>query len=171
MGIVSSIGNDTQEVLASLGEAMSGISRADEYATLGFRCQVHGAPSLDPAETVDRRAMRFLGRGAAWNHAAMEQAIRGAGFRRRSLRRAHRHRRGLGRASTRAIVEAADTTRTKGPSASGRSHAEGDVVHASASLATWSKIRGMNYRFRRPARRRTAASATPPKRSSGASRT
>src|SRR5260370_8453939 len=80
MGIVSSIGNNTQEVLASLREAKSGISRADEYATLGFRCQVQGAPTLDPSESVDRRAMRFLGRGAAWNHVAMEQPIPDAGL-------------------------------------------------------------------------------------------
>jgi len=78
MGIVSSIGNTTQEVLANLREAKSGISRADKYAELGFRCQVHGAPSLDPSEVVDRRAMRFLGGGAAWNHVAMDQAIRDA---------------------------------------------------------------------------------------------
>ena len=78
MGIVSSIGNNTQEVLASLREARSGISRADKYAELGFRCQVHGAPALVPDEAIDRRAMRFLGGGAAWNHVAMEQAIRDA---------------------------------------------------------------------------------------------
>src|SRR3979411_1014311 len=80
MGIVSSIGNNTQEVLASLREAKSGIVRADKYAELGFRCQVHGAPSLDPEGVIDRRAMRFLGGGAAWNHVAMEQAIRDAGL-------------------------------------------------------------------------------------------
>ena len=56
MGIVSSIGNNTQEVLASLREAKSGIVRADKYAELGFRCQVHGAPTLDPSE--DRRPPR-----------------------------------------------------------------------------------------------------------------
>src|SRR5208337_4332575 len=80
MGIVSSIGNNTQEVLASLREAKSGITRADKYAELGFRSQVQGAPTLDPADVVDRRAMRFLGGGAAWNHVAMEQAIRDAGL-------------------------------------------------------------------------------------------
>src|SRR5215216_7030486 len=80
MGVVSSIGNNTQEVLASLREAKSGIVRADKYAELGFRCQVHGAPSLKPEEVVDRRAMRFLGEGAAWNHVAMEQAMRDAGL-------------------------------------------------------------------------------------------
>src|SRR5258708_35040139 len=80
MGIVSSIGSNTQEVTASLREAKSGIVRADKYAELGFRCQVHGAPTLVPEESVDRRAMRFLGGGAAWNHVAMDQAIRGAGL-------------------------------------------------------------------------------------------
>jgi 3-oxoacyl-[acyl-carrier-protein] synthase I len=80
MGIVSSIGNTTQEVLASLREARSGISRAEDYANLGFRCQVHGAPSLDVEAAVDRRAMRFHGGGTAWNHVALEQAIRDAGL-------------------------------------------------------------------------------------------
>ena len=99
MGIVSSIGNNTQEVVATLREAKSGISRADDYAELGFRCQVQGAPTLDPADSVDRRAMRFLGDGAAWNHVAMEQAIRDSGARReRHLQRAHRHHHRLGRA-------------------------------------------------------------------------
>src|SRR3954447_1877303 len=80
MGIVSSIGNNTQEVLASLHEAKSGITRADKYAELGFRSQVQGAPTLNPADVIDRRAMRFLADGAAWNHIAREQAIRDWGL-------------------------------------------------------------------------------------------
>ena len=71
MGIVSSIGNNTQEVLASLHEAKSGITHSGKYAELGFRSQVQGAPKLDAAGVIDRRAMRFLGEGAAWNHIAM----------------------------------------------------------------------------------------------------
>ncbi len=74
MGIVSSIGNSTQEVLASLREAKSGITRADRYAELGFRCQVEGAPHINVEEMVDRRSMRFHGGGTAWNHVAMDQA-------------------------------------------------------------------------------------------------
>src|SRR6266567_5762975 len=109
MGIVSSIGNNTQEVLASLREAKSGVVRADKYAELGFRCQVHGAPTLDPAEAVDRRAMRFHGGGTAWNHVAMDQAIRDAGLEPGDI---SNPRTGLimgsGGPSTRAIVEAAD---------------------------------------------------------------
>src|SRR3954453_18355246 len=76
MGIVSSIGNNTQEVLASLREAKSGITREEDFAAHGFRSQVAGRPTLDPSGSVGRRAMRFLGPGAAWNHVAMEQAIR-----------------------------------------------------------------------------------------------
>src|SRR5581483_2078670 len=114
LGIVSPIGNNTQEVLASLREAKSGVSRADKYAELGFRCQVHGAPSLNAEEIVDRRAMRFLGGGAAWNHVAMEQAIRDAGL---EADEVSNERTGIimgsGGPSTRAIVEAADVTRGK----------------------------------------------------------
>src|SRR5688572_29350384 len=116
MGIVSSIGNNTQEVTASLREAKSGISRADKYAELGFRSQVHGAPTLDASEAVDRRAMRFLGGGAAWNHVAMEQAIRDSGLEDKDV---SNERTGIimgsGGPSTRTVVEAADTTRSKGP--------------------------------------------------------
>src|ERR1700754_162940 len=111
MGIVSSIGNNTQEVRASLREAKSGISRADEYATLGFRCQVQGAPTLDPSESVDRRAMRFLAKGSAWNHVAREQTIRDAGLEEKEI---SNPRPGIimrsGGPSTRVIVEAAQTT-------------------------------------------------------------
>ncbi len=147
MGIVSSIGNNTQEVLASLREAKSGIVRADKYAELGFRCQVHGAPTLDPAEAVDRRAMRFLGGGAAWNHVAMEQAIRDSGVEEKDI---SNERTGIvmgsGGPSCRAVVEAADTARTKGPKRVGPFAVPKAMSStASATLATWFKIRGVNY--------------------------
>jgi 3-oxoacyl-[acyl-carrier-protein] synthase I len=147
MGIVSSIGNNTQEVLASLREAKSGISRADKYAELGFRCQVHGAPTLKAEEAIDRRAMRFLGGGAAWNHAAMEQAIRDAGLEENEIS----HERtgiimGSGGPSTRAIVEAADIARSKSPKRVGPFAVPKAMSStASATLATWFKIKGVNY--------------------------
>ena len=109
MGIVSSIGNNTQEVLASLYEAKPGITHSEDYAKLGFRSQVFGRPSLNPADVVDRRAMRFLGEGAAWNHVAMEQAIRDAGLEESDI---VNPRTGIimgsGGPSARAIVDAAD---------------------------------------------------------------
>ena len=147
MGIVSSIGNNTQEVLASLREAKSGISRAEPYAELGFRCQVHGAPTLDPAQSVDRRAMRFLGTGAAWNHVAMEQALRDAGLQTNEI---SDERIGIimgsGGPSTRTVVEAADITRTKGPKRVGPFAVPKAMSStASATLATWFKIKGVNY--------------------------
>jgi len=147
MGIVSSIGNNTQEVLASLREAKSGIVRADKYAELGFRCQVHGAPRLDPEEVVDRRAMRFLGGGAAWNHVAMQQAIRDSGLEEAEV---SNERIGIvmgsGGPSCRAIIEAADTARTKGPKRVGPFAVPKAMSStASATLATWFKIRGVNY--------------------------
>src|ERR1700674_5865266 len=147
MGIVSSIGNSTQEVLASLREAKSGVVRAEKYAELGFRCQVHGAPTLDPSGAVDRRAMRFLGGGAAWNHVAMEQAIRDAGLEAHEIS----HERtgiimGSGGPSTRAIVEAADTARQKGPKRVGPFAVPKAMSStASATLGTWFKIKGVNY--------------------------
>jgi 3-oxoacyl-[acyl-carrier-protein] synthase I len=147
MGIVSSIGNNTQEVLASLREAKSGISRAGDYVERGFRCQVHGAPTLDAEAIIDRRAMRFLGGGAAWNHIAMEQAIRDAGLEPREIS----HDRtgiimGSGGPSTRTIVEAADVTRSKSPKRVGPFAVPKAMSStASATLATWFKIKGVNY--------------------------
>jgi 3-oxoacyl-[acyl-carrier-protein] synthase-1 len=147
MGIVSSIGNNTQEVLASLREAKSGIVRADKYAELGFRCQVHGAPSLDPEGVVDRRAMRFLGGGAAWNHVAMEQAIRDAGLEGDEISSEMTGIiMGSGGPSTRAIVEAADVTRSKGPKRVGPFAVPKSMSSTtSATLGTWFKIKGVNY--------------------------
>jgi 3-oxoacyl-[acyl-carrier-protein] synthase-1 len=147
MGVVSSIGNNTQEVLASLREAKSGIVRADRYAELGFRCQVHGAPTLDPEEAIDRRAMRFLGGGAAWNHVAMDQAIRDAGLEDGDV---SNERTGIimgsGGPSTRTIVEAADTARTRSPKRVGPFAVPKAMSStASATLATWFKIKGVNY--------------------------
>jgi 3-oxoacyl-[acyl-carrier-protein] synthase-1 len=147
MGIVSSIGNTTQEVLASLREAKSGIVRADDYEKLGFRCQVHGAPTLNAEEVVDRRAMRFHGGGTAWNHVAMDQAIRDAGLEDDEIS----HERtgiimGSGGPSTRTIVESADVTRSKGPKRVGPFAVPKAMSStASATLATWFKIKGVNY--------------------------
>ena len=114
MGIVSSIGNNTQEVLASLHEARSGISRAEKYAELGFRSQVQGAPTLDPSGVIDRRAMRFLGEGAAWNHVAMEQAIQDAGLEPTDVSNIRTGIiMGSGGPSTRTLVEAARSLGTR----------------------------------------------------------
>jgi 3-oxoacyl-[acyl-carrier-protein] synthase-1 len=147
MGIVSSIGNDAQQVLASLHAGRSGISRAAQYAELGFRSQVQGAPTLKAEEIIDRRAMRFHGGGTAWNHVAMDQAIRDSGLEQNEV---SDERTGLimgsGGPSTRAIVEAADITRTKGPKRVGPYAVPKSMCStASATLSTWFKIKGVSY--------------------------
>jgi 3-oxoacyl-[acyl-carrier-protein] synthase-1 len=148
MGIVSSIGNNTQEVLASLHEAKSGISRAEQFADHGFRCQVAGMPNIDVESMIDRRAMRFLGQGAAWNHIAMEQAIRDSGVEQDDI---VNERTGIimgsGGPTTSTIVDAADITREKGSPKRIGPFAVPKAMSstASATLATWFKIKGVNY--------------------------
>src|SRR5579863_4021456 len=115
LGIVSPIGADAAEVTASLREARSGVVAAPEYAELGFRCQVHAAPTIDWESRVDRRAARFLAAGTGYAHIAMTQAIADAGLTEAEI---SDDRVGLivgaGGPSTRAIVESADTARAKG---------------------------------------------------------
>lgn len=147
LGIVSSIGNNAQEVLASLQSSRSGIIRAEKYAELGFRCQVHGAPTLNPEDVVDRRAMRFHATGTAWNHVAMDQAIADSGLTPEEIS----HERtgivmGSGGPSARTLVESADIARSKGPKRVGPFAVPKAMSStASATLATWFKIKGVNY--------------------------
>ena len=148
IGIVSSIGNNSQEVLASLREAKSGISRAEQFADHGFKCQVAGSPNIDVESQIDRRAMRFLGQGAAWNHIAMEQALRDSGVEQNDI---SNERTGIvmgsGGPTTSTIVEAADITREKGSPKRIGPFAVPKAMSstASATLATWFKIKGVNY--------------------------
>ncbi|MFC3080517.1 beta-ketoacyl-ACP synthase I [Phenylobacterium terrae] len=147
IGIVSSIGNNANEVLASLREAKSGVSAAPEYAELGFRCQVHAAPQIDWESMVDRRAARFLAQGTAFGHIAMEQAIADAGL---EANEVSNEMTGLivgsGGPSTRAIVEAAATAKERGPKRIGPFAVPKAMSSGpSATLATWFKIRGLNF--------------------------
>jgi 3-oxoacyl-[acyl-carrier-protein] synthase-1 len=147
MGIISSIGANTEEVTASLKEARSGIVAAEDYAELGFRCQVHGAPKVDWEAAIDRKIRRFMGAGAAWNYLAMEQAIADAGLEDSDV---SNERTGLimgsGGPSTRTIVQAADTTRTKGPRKVGPFEVPKSMSSTnSATLATPFRIHGVNY--------------------------
>jgi len=147
MGIVSSIGSNAEEVLESLREGRSGIVHAPDYAELGFRSQVHGAPTLDWKEVLDRKTRRFMGAGSAWNYIAMQQAIEDAGLEESEI---SHDRTGLvmgsGGPSTEAIVRAADTTREKGPKKVGPFEVPKAMSStASATLATPFRIRGVNY--------------------------
>ena len=147
IGIVSSIGGDVGEVLASLRDARSGVTAAPEYAELGFRCQVHAPARVDWESKVDRRAARFLSPGTGYAHVAMDQAIADAGLQPDEV---SNERVGLivgsGGPSTSAIVAAAETTREKGPKRIGPFAVPKAMSSGpSAVLSTWFKIRGINY--------------------------
>jgi 3-oxoacyl-[acyl-carrier-protein] synthase-1 len=148
MGVVSSIGNNTQEVLASLREAKSGISRAEKYVELGFKCQVHGAPHIEWESMVPRKPKRFMNPGVGWNWIAMDQAIRDAGLEPSDV---INERSGIivgsGGPSTRAIVEAAETTvKSGGPKKIGPFEVPKAMCSGpSAALATAFQIKGVNY--------------------------
>ncbi len=156
IGIVSPIGCSADEVTASLRAARSGVVAAPDYRELGFRCQVHAPPQtweggasapFDWRPRVDRRAARFLSDGLAYAHVATEEAIADAGLEPHEVS----HERtgvivGAGGPSTRTIVEAAETTRTKGPKRVGPFAVPKAMCSGpSAVLATWFKIRGVNY--------------------------
>jgi 3-oxoacyl-[acyl-carrier-protein] synthase I len=147
LGIVSAIGNNADEVLASLRDARSGIVAAPEYAELGFRSQVHAPPKLEWEPLVDRRAARFLAQGTGFAHIAMEQAIADSGLEASDV---SNPRTGLivgsGGASTRAIVEAAAITKDRGPKRVGPFAVPKAMSSGpSATLATWFKIKGLNF--------------------------
>jgi 3-oxoacyl-[acyl-carrier-protein] synthase-1 len=148
MGIVSSIGNNSQEVLASLREAKSGISFSTDFDEHGFRCRVEGAPDLDPFEILDRRTVRFMSKGTAWNYIAMQQAIADAGL---EAGEVITPRTGIimgsGGPSTKTIVEAAQKTiETGSPKRIGPTAVPKAMSStASAVLATQFEIKGVNY--------------------------
>jgi 3-oxoacyl-[acyl-carrier-protein] synthase-1 len=148
MGIVCSIGNNTQEVVASLRDARSGIVASEDYLKMGFRSQVHGSLKIDLDAAVDRRAKRFMGDGAAYAWIAMNQAIADSGLEAKDV---SNERTGLivgsGGPSTKAIVAAADITReTKSPRKIGPfAVPKGMSSTLSANLSTWFKTKGVNY--------------------------
>ncbi len=146
-GIVSSIGNNKQEVLTSLREGRSGIEYSEEYAELGFRSHVHGPVRVDYRELIDRRLLRFMGDAAAFNYLAMQEAIADAGLEEKEI---SNPRTGIvvgsGGASNVTVVEAADILRTRGAKRVGPYRvpkAMGSTT--SANLATAFKIKGINY--------------------------
>lgn len=147
LGVVSCIGNNVEEVTASLREAKSGISKSEKFAELGFRSQVQGAPKIDISEHIDRRTLRFMGDGAAWNYIAMQQAITDAGLEENEVKN---DRTGIimgsGGPSTKTIVKAANTTLERGPKRVGPFAVPACMSSTnSATLAVPFGIRGINY--------------------------
>jgi len=147
MGIVSSIGNNTQEVAASLREAKSGIVAEQTYTDMGFRSQVAGTLKIDLEEVLDRKTRRFMGDGAAYAYLSMQQAIRDAGLEESDISNERTGAiLGSGGPSTSAIVAAADITREKGPRKIGPTSVPKAMSSTiSANLSTLFKIKGPSY--------------------------
>ncbi len=147
LGIVSSIGNNQAEVLASLKAGRSGITFAQEFADLGLRSQVWGNIKLDPSELIDRKAYRFMADAAAFAYISMQQAIEDAGL---TPELVSQPRTGLvvgsGGASSKTQVEAADILREKGVKRVGPYAVPKTMASTcSACLATPFQIKGVNY--------------------------
>ena len=147
LGVVSSIGNNAAEVTQSLKDGKSGIEFVPQYRELGFRSQVAGTLKLNVEELVDRRLMRFMGNGAAYAYLAMKEAIADAGL---SDGEISNERTGLvagsGGPTTGAIVQAAITTKEKGPKRVGPFQVPRAMSSTvSANLATAYKIKGLTY--------------------------
>jgi 3-oxoacyl-[acyl-carrier-protein] synthase-1 len=148
IGIISSIGIDQKEVLASLKAGKSGISAAPEYAELGFRSQIHGVPDIVLADHIDKRQLRFMGPGAAFNFLSMEQAIADSGLEDSDV---SNERTGLvmgsGGPSTSNLFSAHKTVVEKGaPKRMGPFMVTRCMSSTnSACLATPFKIKGVNY--------------------------
>ncbi len=147
MGIVSSIGNNKQEVVESLWEGRSGIEYCEEYASLEFRSRVHGPIRLDLDARIDRKIKRFMGDGAAFNYLAMQQAIEDSGLEDDEVSNI---RTGLivgsGGPSTANLLFAFDTLRERGIRKVGPYMVTRCMSSTNtATLATPFKIKGLNY--------------------------
>jgi len=147
LGIVSSIGNNKQEVLSALREGRSGIEFCEEYQELGFRSHIHGAIHLDTSALIDRKILRFMGDGAAFNYIAMQQAIVDSGLESDEVSNT---RTGLimgsGGPSTSNLLFAFDTLRAKGLRKVGPYMVPRTMSSTNtATLATPFKILGINY--------------------------
>ena len=146
-GIVSCIGNNKKEVLSSLQEVKSGISHCSEYEEMGMRSHVHGKPNIRIEENVDRKILRFMGEGAAYNYIAMQEAIEHSGLDESLISNVNTGIvMGQGGPSTYQLQQAFDIAREKGVKKIGpymvtRGMASGN----SATLATPFKIKGVNY--------------------------
>ncbi|TAM52076.1 MAG: beta-ketoacyl-ACP synthase I, partial [Burkholderiaceae bacterium] len=147
LGIVSSIGNNRQEVVDSLKQGRSGIVFSDVYRDMGFRSHVHGPINIDLDQFIDRKIKRFMGDGAAFNYIAMQQAIDDSGLGESEV---SNFRTGLvmgsGGPSTSNLVEAADILRSKGIRKVGPYMVPRTMSSTNtACLATPYKIKGVNY--------------------------
>ncbi len=147
LGIVSSLGNNKDEVKSSLYNASSGISFDQSQKEMGFRSQVSGQIDINLEETIERKFLRFMGDGASYNYIAMNEAIEDSGLNEDEI---SNNMTGLimgsGGPSTKSLLRAFDITREKGPKKIGPTSVPKVMCSTnSATLSTYFKIKGINY--------------------------
>ncbi len=147
IGIVSCLGNNQKEVYDSLVNSKSGISFAEEYKTHNLKSNVHGKPNIKLSEHVDRKALRFMGNGSAYNYVAMKEALKDSGLKDNEISNISTGMvMGSGGPSIENVILAADKTREKNPKKMGPFIVPRTMAStASATLAVPFKIKGVNY--------------------------
>jgi 3-oxoacyl-[acyl-carrier-protein] synthase I len=147
MGIVSCLGNNQNEVYESLINSKSGISFSEEYKEHNLRSHIHGKPNIKPEDHVDRKTIRFMGSGSAYNYIAMKEAIIDSGLEEKDV---SNFKSGIvmgsGGPSIENVILAADKTRAKTPKLMGPFIVPRTMAStSSATLAVPFKIKGVNY--------------------------
>ena len=147
IGIVSCLGNSQNEVYDSLINSKSGISFAEEYKEHNLKSNVHGKPNIKLEDHVDRKALRFMGNGSAYNYVAMKEAITDSGLEDKDISNVDSGMvMGSGGPSIENVILAADKTREKNPKKMGPFIVPRTMAStASATLAVPFKIKGVNY--------------------------
>ena len=147
LGIVSCLGNNQKEVFDSLINSKSGITYAEEYKEHNLKSNVHGKPNIKLEQHVDRKALRFMGNGSAYNYVAMKEALNDSGLKDDQISNISSGMiMGSGGPSIENVILAADKTRDKNPKKMGPFIVPRTMAStASATLAVPFKIKGVNY--------------------------
>ena len=147
LGIVSCLGNNQEEVLNSLINSKSGISFCEEYKEFNLKSHVHGKPNIKLSDFVDRKIIRFMGSGSAYNYVAMKEAVKDSGLEEKEISNIFTGMvMGSGGPSIENVILAADKTRAKTPKLMGPFVVPRTMAStASATLAVPFKIKGVNY--------------------------
>ncbi len=147
IGVVSCLGNNQDEVYKSLINSNSGISFSEEYKEYNLKSHVHGKPKISFEDHIDRKVMRFMGAGSAYNYIAMSEAVKDSGLKDNEVSNIDTGMiMGSGGPSIENVILAADKTREKNPKKMGPFIVPRTMAStASATLATPFKIKGTNY--------------------------
>ena len=147
IGIVSCLGNNQKEVLESLLNSKSGISFCEEYKEYNLKSHIHGKPKINLQDHIDRKVIRFMGSGSAYNYIAMQEAIKDSGLKENEVSNIYSGMvMGSGGPSIENVILAADKTREKNPKKMGPFVVPRTMAStASATLAVPFKIKGVNY--------------------------